>query len=53
MVTTTYFSLSQQRMLDSHIPVDFGGDIGLVPDFGGGFGGGDGGGGGGGGGGGW
>ena len=49
-----FFFVAAAHAFDSHIPVNFGGDIGFVPDFGGGFGGGgDGGGGGGGGGGGW
>jgi len=46
-----FFFVAAAHAFDSHIPVGFGGDQGLVPDFGGGFGGGDGGGGGGGGGG--
>ena len=49
-----FFFVAAAHAFDSHIPVNFGGDMGFVPDFGGGFGGGgDGGGGGGGGGGGW
>ena len=35
-----FFFVTAAHAFDSHIPVNFGGDMGFVPDFGGGFGGG-------------